>query len=414
MANLTENDIADILKEIYPNGAPPEVMYKSCPLFAMMEKDEDFEGELYKLGIVYGDPQGRSANFTNAQNNQQPGKYDAYDLTIVSDYGLASVDGVAIAKARGKKGALVPVFKREMDGALRQLSRSAHHAIYRNGGGAMGRISTAAFGVVTIALTQKRDIVFFEVGQEVVVSVDDGTGGGGVRAGTATITKVNRRTGEITTDANWNAQIAAIAQNDYVFVQGDYNAKMKGLAAWLPDTDPAGGDNFYGVNRSNDRARLAGVYVDVSAQPLEEGLLDGVEEVALNGGMPDVVFMNTKQVNNLAKSLGSKVNYDRRVVEVERADGSTATFGFRTLKMDCAVGTVDVIGDINCPIDAAYALQMDTWVLVSIGKVPQVLNDDGLPYLRQNNADGVEVRNVYRANPGCRAPGWNGRFKLAA
>jgi hypothetical protein len=44
--------------------------------------------------------------------------------------------------------------------------------------------------------------------------------------------------------------------------------------------------------------------------------------------------------------------------------------------------------------------------------VPRFIDDDGNPYLRVSDADSVEIRSVYRANLGCGAPGWNGRFAL--
>lgn len=407
MAALGTSDVLAVLKEIYPNGdVPHELLYKVNPLFALMDKDEDAYGELVKVPLIYGDPQGRSASFTNAQGNQTAGKYTAFDVTVVSDYSTAQLTGEAIDKTRKDKGSFVRALKREVDGSLRQLTRSAVHAMYRNGGGAIGIISSdSTVASTTIKLATKQDIVFFEVGQELTADDTDGTAGGAVRTGSATVTAVNRRTGELTSDGNWSTQITGLATGDYLFVQGDFGAKMTGLLGWLPTTDPSASEDFFGVDRSVDRTRLAGVVYNGTSQTIREAIIDGVQECVDNGGMPDTIFMNPSDIVSLVKHLESQRVYGER----KTADGA---FGFRTLMLESAVGTIDIIGDINCPKSYAFPLQMDTWTLYSMGKVPRILDDDGLPYLRTASSDGIELRNVYRAQVACEGPGLNGVLQL--
>ena len=59
-----------------------------------------------------------------------------------------------------------------------------------------------------------------------------------------------------------------------------------------------------------------------------------------------------------------------------------------------------------------WTLSMDSWKLYSMGDLVRLLDDDGMPYLRQNLADGVEIRVVSRPQLGCSAPGHNGRFVI--
>lgn len=412
MANMTTTDIGDVLKEIYPEGAPPEVVYGDSPLFALMEKDEGFEGELYKLPLVYGDPQGRSAVFTTAQTNQTAGKYEAFDLTITNDYGLCSIDGQVLDVAKSNKGSFVKALKQGMDGALRQLAHSAHHAAFRNGGGAIGQIaSTATVASANLILSNPTDIRFFEVGQVIASDTTDGTSGA-VNAGTATISAINRSTYTITTaGGNWSTQISGLATGDYLFVAGDFGAKMKGLDAWVPSSAP-GATSFFGVDRSVDTDRLGGVRYDGSAQPIEEALIDGLTRVAENGGKPDVLVVHPRQFANLVKALGSKVNYSRRDSAMKSSTG--ATIGFRSVVVDGPTGPVDVLADLNCQPAVAWALQMDTWLVASCGAVPKMWDYDGQAYLRVYNADALELRCLYRAQIGCKAPGWNGRITLAS
>lgn len=407
MASLDSAAIAGALKELYPNGdVPREVVYKNAPFFGTCPKDTDAGGELYKVPLIYGNPQGRSATFTNAQTNQTASKYAGFEVTYVDDYGTAAVTGKVIDQTRNDRMAFVRGLKKEMDGALHQLKRSAHHALFRNGGGAIGQISTAAtVASLTLLLANVEDIVFFEVGQVIQASATDGTSGA-TRSGTATITSIDRDAGTIsTTGSNWSAQITGLAVSDFLFVQGDFGLKMAGLDAWIPAAAP-GATPFFTVVRNVDSTRLGGVRYNGVGQPLVEALIDGVERVQRHGGSPDVVVVHTKQFARISKSLETK-RYGTRKSE----DGR---FSYRTLVLETASGDVDIMGDINCQVDVAWVLQLDTWTLATMGQIPKMLDDDGMPYLRQANADGVELRTVYRGNLVCNAPGWNGRIALAA
>lgn len=402
MAGLDLTAITPVLKELYPEGAPESLVYKQKPLLAMLPKFKEAYGESYKVPLIYGNPQGRSATFATAQTNQTAGKYGAFDVTVTSDYATAQITGEVLDKTKKDKGAFVNALKSETDGAIHQLSRSLVHALYRNGGGAIGQVASGQ-ATTTITLTNPEDIVNFEIGQVLKGDTTDGTSGT-VNAGTVTVTAVNRSSGTVTTSAAWDTGITGGAANDYIFVEGDFGAKLKGLDAWIPSSAP-GATSFFGMDRSVDTDRLGGVRYDGSAQSIEEALIDGLERCARMGGAPDVLFMHPKQVANLSKSLGSKAVYDMRYSD-------SGKVGFRSLKIDGPAGVVDIVADINCQPNVAWGLQLDTMVLLSIGDTPKMLDDDGMAMLRTASSDAIELRVVYRAQLACRAPGYNVRITL--
>ena len=73
---------------------------------------------------------------------------------------------------------------------------------------------------------------------------------------------------------------------------------------WIPATAPSAGDAFWGVDRSKDVTRMAGVRFDGSSESIEEALIDGAALVAREGGQPDYCFMNFTSYAALEKSLG--------------------------------------------------------------------------------------------------------------
>lgn len=390
------------LKQHYTNDRVENMVYKDNPLLAMLPKYEQFGGDNLKLPIKFGIPQGRSATFATAQSNKTNSQYKAFLLTRSRDYSLASIDNETIEASKGNSNAFFEAATSEIDGAIESCTRSLAIDLYGNGSGSRGRSSAAqTSGDTTITLTNLEDVTNFEVGMELVFSTAEG--GGAVKAGKITVLGVNRDTGVLTVDdVVAIASGAGVAANDFVFQEGDYDLKIKGLRAWIPDSAPSS-TAFFGVDRTSDSTRLAGIRYDGSSQPIEEALIDAASRVAREGGKPDCCFMNYSKYSELEKALGSKVQYiDHQVGEI----------GFRGMLIHGPRGPIKVIPDQNCPQDRAFMLSLQYWKLYSLGKAPKILDTDGLKMLRETSADAVEVRVGYYAQLGCRAPGFNATIAL--
>lgn len=390
------------LKVHYTEDRIENMVYADNPLLAMVPKMESFGGKNLPIPIIHGNPQGRSATFATAQSNKTNSQIKDFVLTRAKDYSLASIDNETIDASKGNANAFMEAATTEIDGAIQAVTRSLAISMYGSGSGSIGQASANATGT-TLQLKDIEDVTNFEVGMELVFSTADG--GGSVKSGSVTVTGVNRDTGAVTVDAlNAIDTTTGVAANDYVFVEGDYDAKISGLRAWVPDSAP-GSAAFFGVNRTADATRLGGIRYDGSAEPIEEALISAASRVAREGGRPDYVFMSYAKFADLEKALGSKVQYvDQRV---------NAEIGFRGILIHGPRGPIRVIPDQNCPSSRAFMLQMNTWKLYSLGKAPKILDSDGLKMLRDSAADSVEVRVGYYAQLGCRAPGFNCNIQLA-
>ena len=371
------------------------------PLLALIPKYEAFGGKNLPIPIIYGNPQGRSATFSTAQSNQTNSQLKDFVLTRVKDYSLASIDNETLEASKGNANAFLEAATVEIDGAIHSAARSLAVAMYRTGSGSIGQIASG-IATTTITLTDVESITNFEKGMTLVASTADG--GGAVKAGTAVIQGLDRDLGTITFSAALNTLIGTVAVSDFLFVQGDYDQKVKGIQAWLPNTAPGGSDSFFGVNRSSDATRLAGIRFDGSAMPIEEALIGAASRVAREGGKPNYCFMSYSKYADLEKALGSKIQYIDMKVNAE--------IMFRGIQINGPRGPIKVVPDQNCPNDRAFMLQLDVWKLYSLGKAPKILDTDGLKMLRESNADSVQVRVGYYAQIGCRAPGFNCNVKL--
>lgn len=396
-------------KQLYPSWKIFELTYANNPLYALMNKDTEFYGEAKKFPLIYANPQNRSNTFANALAGTSDAKVAGFLLTRTSDYSLASLSNEVMEASSRDEGAFLSGAKVQLDGALRALARSHAIKMYRGGTGSIGVVKAGTTPGATTELQSIQDVTNFEVGQTLVASSTDG--GGTARSGVATVTGVDRTTGILTatlTSADW-------AAGDYIYVQGDKNACLSGLDAWLPYDNRATrlAASFYGVTRNTDSTRLGGVYYDASAQSIEEGLIDGLELLAREGGSPDYLFLNHKNFADLVKALGSKVQRVQVSAEIKDGGKMIGAVGFNGLEIYYSGGAVKVMADRNCPVNRAFALQMDTWKLSSLGDPVRLFEGDGLKWLRSPNSDGVDIRTFGYLNMCCQAPGFNAQIKLA-
>lgn len=408
-ANVS-NQVA-ALKELYTgDDYMKDLVYKKNPLLALVEKDESpsgFSGKYIPVPLVYATPQGRSANFVNAQTNQTAPGLSSFFVYRVSNYQLVTITNELLEATKDNAGAFVDEAKLNMDTGFRNISNDLAHDLFSDGSGSRGTygLTTGSITAGVIILDNPGNIVNFEVGMALVsYSVAGNVYTQSTGANLGYVIAVNRNMPNPTVTVSATAGGAAGTPTGwssafpYIGVQGDVAFgtitattgffKVSGLGAWLP-LSVSNTDSFWGVNRSVEPSRLAGVVFNGSSESIEEALIDGATQVALNGGQPDMCFMNFNSYAALEKSLGSKVMY----VDVKHDEADIAFAGIR---IHAPYGPITIVPDRSCPAQTAYLLQMDTWKLRSLNKAPHVLTYglEGLEGIRVGNADALEIRKL--------------------
>lgn len=391
------------LKELYDGQVVENLVYADNPFFAMVPKSTDFGGKYKPIPIITGVSQGTSGTFANAQGNQSAVQVESFLLTRNTQYAIATIDNQTMLASKTDKMSFLEGSKLLIDGALRSASNAIASSLFRSGTGSLGQIGVISTvgNVSTITLSNPNDIVQFEVNMYMISTLTDG---GATSTDVGVVTTVDRILGKMTVTFPAPPSVTW-AVGSFMVVQGDLNNKAKGLSAWLPQT-LAGGDNFFGVNRNQDRTRLGGIYYDASAQSIEEGLIDSSSLTAREGGRVDHFMTNFASYSSLEKALGSKVQY---------IDMKQGEIGFRGIVVNGAASMIRVLADRNCQAQTGYLLQMNTWKLEGLGDVPQILKyGDGLEMLRVSNADAGEVRVGAYYQLRTNAPGWNAQVKLSS
>lgn len=415
MAGLTRTDYVDMLEELYIlPGRIHEMVFRDNPFLGMLEKSKQKAGRRYiHVPITWARPQGRSATFANAQGNALPSQIDAFQVTYVSNYGVGTVDGDVIDDAGENVELIAEAVEHEVDGAIANLRDDLALGVFNNVGGARGVAASGTAGT-TITLADPEDVVHFEVGMELVASADDGSDTAHtLRSGgaSATVTEVDRDAGTLTTDGGgWVAQIAALADGDFLFVEGDFQNKMAGLDSWDPAAAP-GATLFFGVDRSVD-TRLGGLRFDGSTLPIEQAIMRGAARARRWKAPLNFGFMNPIAWDDLAVSMESSANRARTVTV--KGSGDAAQFSWEAIRMVSSAGPIDLLPDPNCQPDIVWLGSMDHLTMGYSGKdFVRILDDDGMPFLRETSNDGVEFRVKNRGNLCSKAPGYIQRVQIA-
>lgn len=400
MPELNLTSFAPALKLLYPKGLA-EVLYPKCPLLGWIPKSRDFYGEAAVITPMIAGSRG-STTFSNAIADQGTVNLKRFLVTRVKDYAPATLDAETLMASANDKGAISKALDTSVRGALYELGRSTAFQLYSDGTGQRGSVGVYVLAADVFTLANLEDIVHFEVGMNLQAVPVGGVPAPGAPAGE--IGSINRRTGEIFTvaAASWDVLIPGFAANDLVFRAGDGGNCAAGLAAWVPDTDPGVAPtpaSLFGLDRTTDTLRLGGIRISGGGGVMEEVVFDAAAECAVNGAMPDTLFMNSRRFSELQKSA-----YAKTWITVGT---DVPGLGYKALEFPTDYGSIKVISDPNCPVGKGYMLTRDSWQLKSLGEMPHFATDDGLKYKRQANSDAIEFRIRCFWNLVCDKPGMN-------
>ncbi len=416
------------LKELYTDDKDymKNIVYAKNPLLAMFPKNESpdgFAGKYIPVPLEYANPAGRAHTFANAQNQQTASAVISYFVYAVQDYQLVTITNLLMEQTKSNAGAFVDEASRTLDNGFRNLSNNMAFELFFGGTasrGIIGSVTSLVGTALVFVLSNAQTVVQFEVGMTLQNSATDGGAalliGGAIDA--VQVTAVNRGTGSIS---------AVVVQGDgtsftaghYLQVLGDIGSAgastiagllgLSGLASWVPASDPASSDNFWGVNRSADPTRLAGLRYNAAAMTISEGITNALAFGNREGAAFDLIVLDFVSYSTLINELGAKVQY----VQLEHDEVEVA---FEAIHFHSAYGKIPVLADRSCQAQTAWCLTLDSWKLRTLGKAPHILTYgmEGLEGLRVGNADALEIRVAYYGNVCNSAPGYNMNVALSA
>lgn len=404
MAGLDSTLFAAYIIERYikPN-AIMLAMLENNPVLGRMTKRTDLGGESLRVPITRTAAQSRSRTYATAKAAATGSTTEKFNVTYGSNYHVGLLDGNLLDDTKGDKNAIYDAIDHEMKGAMSVMKNDISCNLFGNLGGARGQVGSLS--TVTLTLKNPEDSVNFEVGMEICAAATDGTSGALRDSGQAiTVIAVNREDGEIVADENWS-EIASIAADDYLFCEGDFGIAWSGFLGWIPATAPTSGDSFYGVDRSDDTNRLAGLRYTASGESIESSFVSAASLGLLYDAEPNLGVLNPVTWGQLANSLGA--DRGNRITEIK---DTTGRISYSAIMMATPAGDIPIVADRGNQTDYGLLLDMSTWTCGSVGgDLVRVINLDGLT-LRRGTGDNWLVEFKSRGCFYCDNPGRNVRI----
>lgn len=388
-ALYTDATFQEALKIAWPEKRLMKMMLEQNPTAALLPI-KDFPGRSLYLPIQVGMQVGRSAVFATAQTNRVGSQQKAFVLTTVKDYAVGGIDGETLEAIESEES-LIDGIKDEMEGSFEILQRSIAVHVHGDGTGAIGRVGTDDSATV-FTLANKYDAVNFFVGQVLIANPTKTGNSGAIIAGTGTVTAVDHDNGKITYTASggWNPAV-----NDYIYTEGDYDAKMKGFEAWNPETAPTAGDSFFSVDRSTHVAELSGHRYDASAMNPIDGINKGLAHASALGCQPTVLVVNPMEMFSIKQDLGSKA-----IIDYAKSPNDPQV-QFESVVFIQGNRKVKLVEDVNCPRGVVRGFKPEDGAIFARKKgFPRILNRDGNTMRAEASADAYQWRLGFYAQMG--------------
>ena len=380
------------------------------PFFGRIKKNEEVSGDQWNVPILIGNGQGTSAgSLANAQTATGNVVGAVWKITMGNYFGTVSIGDKVIMASRNNAGAFLENKTTEIEGLYEQFSNDLSMYLFRNGGGATGKIGSVTGNVIT--LSDPRDAFNFEVNQFIQLSANDGTNTTDTaRAGNTFITQVDRINGLLVV-SNF-ASITGGVANDFIFRLGNLAANgtgaliMHGVQAYITASNTPG--TLWSQTRATDVQRLSGCKVavaDVTGKGIEEriqllGAYMAGRYRAMTAGGTYEVYLHPEDWQTLTISVQT-----RGIRPLEETD---TKFGYEYIDVIAGGKRMKVFADPYCPKGNCFILRMENWVLGSYGQLIRTINADGLTMLRAATTNDFEYRLQSYPEVSCNAPGFSG------
>lgn len=421
--NVTSGDA--ILKTHYAPDRLADLISQENKFLGMVKRRKGITGRTYNHSLLWGPGGGRSGSFSQAQAMAAltGGQVSQFALPLIANHSVANLSADLIEESESDVGAFVDAISMVSDTTAKDFANSIAVRLYRGASGAIGQISSdtnVASPVLKFAVAQ--DSFSVEVGQALALAASEVTGAQkafGSGAHGLYVKAVDYLSGQVTVGVSPLASAASVNLNDatdgcptvavgdYVYVVGDRNNALAGIADWIPFGAVSGSDSFFGVNRSAS-TRLTGSYLDASSgsQQLSSTIEDAGRIVADQKGQLSDIFMSHKNLTALSKEMGSRyMNTDA---------GSKGEFGFPEISVHTSAGVVKCHGDRACPGNRMFGVNMDTWELLTVGEPVYVWNKDGRMWRAIPTDAGMEIRFYSKIQLKCSSPRDNIHILTAA
>lgn len=382
MAITAEAGILAMLKTFYAKEGLVNLLYRNDPLLKEIKK-ERVEGKQANFSALYSRGGAVSANATVAERlATETAKAKEFQVTPGQLFSACVFGNKELLASKSLRGAYINVAAAKFFANAESFRKTMAVALYGTGHGELFT-TTDQINVIAgdVDVTFPRHAVMgIDIGSELELKA---AANATAVLATVSVKKINGTTVTLTGTAS-----KTVPGGSVVCISGCTDSDGKpmlpvGLAGWLPTSNVAPTDSFYGVNRSDARDRLAGTYIaGTSGQKKYEVIEDAILKLRAMGSLCDKIVMNDEDYLAMSREIESKTYFTK----ANGGEGKTkANVGYKDFGFSVSTNWLDnVIDSPYCPKGRAYVLSSDTiemWTYTNADKIADGVsgNEAGKP-----------------------------------
>ena len=408
MAISAEAGILAMLKTYYAKEGLQNLLYRNDPLLKKIKKVR-VEGKQQNFSALYSRGGAVSANFLTAKRlATESAKAKEFQVTPGQIFSGCVFNAKEISASKTARGAYINVASAKFFANAESFRKTLAVALYGSGHGELFTYGASATDTIpasqaigaTVSFTFPRyAIMGIDIGSELEIKTSAAATSA---VNTLTVVSIDGLTvkAKISTATTTAVSLAS----DVVCLSGCTDGSGKpllpiGLAGWIPSGNVSGADNFFGVNRSEARDRLAGSVVDnsSSSSSTKYGTIqEGILALRRMGSLADMIVLNDEDYLALQKEVEAKTNFLKTA-----GTGKTAKtgLGYEGFGISVSSNWLDnVIDSPYCPKGTAYILDseaVELWTYTNADKIADgVVNNE--PGKADVQADGEVANRPYQ------------------
>lgn len=386
---ITSQYLFDTLKTFYAKEGVVNLLYRNSPVLAKLHQ-ELISGEAAEFPAIYARSAGVGSNYITVKNNiSRSARVKKFRITPANMFAGESFNAKEIQASNDQKGSFLPIAEVKMYSALESYRKIFAMALYNDGSGYIADLpatDTSGSAITSIASNAEVEIelpiyatMYIDVGSSIKIKADrfesDDTD--------TTTWEVTAIDDKKVTIKNVSGSTYTVSGTPVITVAGAISTKgdkllPTGLAAWLPKTVTKG-ENFFGIDRSVARTRLAGSHIVAkSGEKKYETLQRAIAAVHRYGSKSDMIVMNDEDYIAMGAEIEEKTTFMKTVGGNSKGKANVGYDGFG---FSVITNFLDnVIADQYCPKGTAYILDstaINIWSFNDVKKILEEANVEG-------------------------------------
>lgn len=399
---ITSAPLFDSLKTYYAKNGVTSLLYKNSPTLEKVEQDF-VSGKTANFAALYARSAGVGSNLLAVEAAiAKTGRVKEFAVTPANMFAGESFGEKELLASRDNAGAYLPIAELKMFNACEGYRKNVAQAFFGDGTGYICDVpATDADGASFISLANNAEVTFlFEIYQTMYIDIGTSlkfktsrTAADDSNAVTFEVTAID---GKKVTIKNVSGSTYSYQSGDVISIAGAISTSgtrliPTGLAGWLPKTVTAG-ENFFGIDRSIARDRLAGSHLARDTgnnEKIYEVLQRAIAAVRRYGSKADMIVMNDEDYLTMAAEIEAKTTFQK----VNGGTKGKAQIGYDGFGFSVITNFLDqIIPDQYCPKGTAYVLDSQVVRMWAFNDASKIMKDGiglepGKPAVVSSDAD---------------------------